>query len=129
VSERTFKALFCERFGCPDSEYEERALKACLYPHARCLAPVAGFLKSNLFADDFNFVRHLGRTMDWREAKLEVLCFQESNHSGGFFRRYVRIRVSGRKATVLAGKLFSREPDWRGAVANALKEPPVSSAP
>jgi hypothetical protein len=131
VSGRTFKALFCERFGCPDSEYEERALKACLYTHTLCLAPALGLFKSNLFAEDFSFVGHLGRTTEWQKAKLEVLRFQDSNHSGGFLWRFIRtclrVRASGRKASVLAGKLFAREPDWRGAVANALEEPPVSS--
>ena len=104
---RSFKTLFCERFGCPDSEFQERALKTCLYPHAKCLTPALCLLRSNLFAEDCRFIGDLGNTNGWHEARMELLYFQDANHSGGFLRRALRLRASARKARVLAKSLFA----------------------
>jgi len=111
VDRQSFKSCFCERFGCPDSEYEERALKKCLYLHARCLAPVLRLFRPDFFAKDSSFVDYLGKTTERRDATSEVLSFQDSNRARGFLRKTLRIRASGRKASVLAGKLLGREPD------------------
>lgn len=85
-------------------------------------------LRLNLFAEDFRFVGHLGRTALWHEAKIEVLTFQDRNLSGGFARKMLRIRASGRKARLLAKKLLVQEPEWRETVGNSFEKPPVSSA-
>ncbi len=110
MNSRSLKSSFCERFGCPQSEYEERAFKKCLYPHARCLAPVLRLLRPNFFATDFSFIGYLGATTGLRDANSEVLSFNDLNRKGGFFRKTLRIRVSGRKASVLAARLFGHEP-------------------
>ena len=47
--------LFCQRFHCPLSEYEDRAFRKCLYWHARMLAPVVRRLKPDFFAEDLKF--------------------------------------------------------------------------
>jgi len=39
-STRDLRSLFCERFNCPASEFEKRALRECLYLHARIIAPL-----------------------------------------------------------------------------------------
>jgi hypothetical protein len=109
VARRSFKSRFSERFGCPDSEYEERAFKKCLYLHARCVTPVLLLLRPDYFAEDFDFVPYLGETTGWREANSEVLTFQDSNRARGFLRTTLRIRASGRKASALTGKLSVRD--------------------
>lgn len=105
------KALFCERFGCPPVAYEERAFRQCLYWHARFLAPVIRRLSPRFFAEDFRLIRDLGATTDWREANSEVLNFQDTNRAkASMLRTGLRIRVSGRKASDLANRLFSTQP-------------------
>jgi hypothetical protein len=63
-----------------------------------------------LFAQDFELIRQLGKTMGRRQAGIEMFRFQNVNRDGGFLRGFMRIRVSGRKASVLTGKLFGQEP-------------------
>ena len=102
------QSLFCERFGCSEAEYEERAFKRCLYWHARLLAPALRLLSPGLFDWDFKFIRYLGAATDWREAKTDVNNFHVLNDgTPSFWRELLRLRVSGRKATELAYQLFS----------------------
>ena len=108
VPAQQFQSLFCERFGCPPSEYEERAFKQCLYSHAKLLAPVPRKLKPDFFAADFKFIRYLGEVSGSCEAKANAADFQDANFAGrSFWRTTLRIRVSGRKAARLARRLFS----------------------
>jgi ADP-ribosylglycohydrolase len=110
-----FQSLFCERFGCPPEDYEERAFRKLLYWHARLFAPVVRTIKPDFFADDFEFIRYLGNAVDVRQAKVDVLDFRDLDrkhwrllHTG------LRIRVSHRKARRLAFQLLGK-PDWTDA--------------
>ena len=108
VSRLDFKTLFCAHFRCPDSEYELRAFRKCLYPRARLLAPIIHKLNPDLFAEDFNFIQYLGATTGVREANEELQAFEDVNRDKpGLFRTGLRLRVSGRKAVRLAHQLFS----------------------
>lgn len=100
--------MFCHRFNCPASEYEEMAFRACLYWHARPLAPVLRRMKPDFFAEDFRFIRYLGEATSVREAKANAADFRDTNLARpSFWRSRLKIRVSGRKATGLAYELFS----------------------
>ncbi len=105
-----FKARFCGRFQCSESEYEGRALSKCLYFHARLLGPVLSLLNPSLFDQDRKLVRYLGEVTESRDAMREVLTFQDANMAHrSFLRTYLRIRASGRKAKSLALDLFAPE--------------------
>jgi hypothetical protein len=64
----------------------------------------------SFFDLDFKMVHYLGNSTGRREASVEMLRFQDWNRDGGSFRTFMRIRVSGRTASLLAGKLFEHEP-------------------
>ena len=103
-----FQYLFCERFHCPRSEFEERAFRECLYSHAKLVAPVLRKLKPDFFAEDFRFIRYLGEATDSREMKACAADFQDANFARrSFLRTTLRIRVSGRKAARFAKRLIS----------------------
>jgi hypothetical protein len=105
--ETQLQSLFCQRFNCPLSEYEERAFKKCLYWRARLLAPLVRRLDPEFFAADRRFIRYLGAATDLREANVDALNFQSSNRAHpSLWRTGLKIRVSGRKATMLAQQLF-----------------------
>ncbi|MGH7969944.1 MAG: hypothetical protein ACREIC_14575 [Limisphaerales bacterium] len=100
--------VFCERFGCPEKEYEEQAFKRCLFWHARLLAPTLRFLHPAAFEYDLKFIRFLGAASDWQEAKTDVNNFHVLNDGKpSFWREALRLRVSGRKASRMAHQLFS----------------------
>src|SRR5258708_1194938 len=108
MARRDFKALFCEHFGCPPSEFENRAFRELLYWHAKALAPVVRKLKPEFFTEDFRFIQYLGETSRLREAKANAADFKEANAARrSFWRTGLRIRVSGMKATKLAHRLFA----------------------
>jgi hypothetical protein len=108
VPARQFHSVFCARFSCPPSEYEERAFQQYLYSHAKLLAPVLRKLKPSLFAEDFKFIRYLGEASDSREVKACAADFQDANFARrSIWRNTLRIRVSGRKAGRLAQRLIS----------------------
>src|ERR1700689_4777235 len=107
TSTRDLRSLFCERFNCPPSEYEERALQKCLYLHARIIAPLLRRLNPGCFERDLVFIDYFGKAKNWREVTTEVdsLHYQDLTKPR-FARSALRLRVSGRSANKLAFKLF-----------------------
>ena len=109
MPKQAFQELFCRRFDCPPSEYEERAFRECLYAHARLLAPLLRKMNAELFKPDLSFLHYLGEATDLREVRANLADFRDTNsRRGGFWRKGLRIRVSGRKAGRLARELFAR---------------------
>jgi hypothetical protein len=110
MKQKDLRRLFCERFGCDESEYSQRALEMCLYPQARWLAPLLRKLRPDFFATDLQFLNYLAETPNMREAQVEVSNYSQRNqllHS--VLRQKLRLRVSGRRAARLAAQTFA----WR----------------
>ncbi len=106
------KTRFCERFQCPETEYEKRALRHCLYSHTRLLAPLLRLLNPKCFEPDLKMVRFLGEVTGRRDAVREALTFQDANLARPtFLRNILRLRASGRKASALAEQLFPPDAD------------------
>jgi hypothetical protein len=107
---RQLKLLFCEQFGCPAAEYVNRAFHYCLYSHAKPVAPLLLKVNPAFFTEDFKFIADLGHATGMQEAKADSLNFSDANGGpGNFWRRSLKLRVSGRKAMRLAHDLFSQE--------------------
>ncbi len=110
MARQSLKSLFCQRYDCPLSEYEQRAFNRCLYTHAKIVAPVIRRITPEFFAPDFKFIQDLGETIGSREASAEASNYQDANRARpNFWRTGLKIRVSGRKATALAYRLFAAE--------------------
>jgi hypothetical protein len=78
-----------------------------LYWHAWFFASVVRTIKPDFFLEDFKFIHYLGDAVDARQAKVDVLDFNDLHrkhwrllHTG------LRIRVSGRKASRLVFQLL-----------------------
>ncbi len=108
MTPRTFKTIFCEKYQCAESAYEELALNNCLYPHARFLAPALRTVFKNFFAKDLYFIKELGKAIDWQEVKLEMVDFQDSTRFADFARKHLLIRISGRRAQIMARRVMLR---------------------
>jgi hypothetical protein len=106
-STRDLRSLFCEHYSCPLSEFEKRAFRKCLYLHARMIAPLLRWLKSDCFEPDLLFAHYFGNAKDRQEATAEVAALRYQDHlQPRFARSALRLRISGRKASKLAVKLF-----------------------
>lgn len=103
-----FRQLFCQHFKCPASSYEDRAFKELLYRHARPLALCLRKFRPGFFSEDLKFIRYLAEATSLREARAAAADFQDANAARrSFWRTGLRLRVSGLKASRLAGRLFS----------------------
>ncbi len=110
MPQQQFQTLFCQRFGCPPEDYEERAFRKCLYWHAKVLAPLLRLLKPHIFDEDFKFIRYLGSSSGLREVDVDLLNYRDANlGKPSFWRTSLKIRVSGRKASRLARELFAKQ--------------------
>ena len=94
------RSRFCERFKCPPSEYEKRALRKCLYLHARILAPLLRLLNPGCFERDLVFMDYFGKAKNWKEVADEIAALRYQDIIKP------RLRVSGRRANKLAAKLL-----------------------
>ena len=118
---RDLMSLFCQRFNCPPSEFEEQAFRKCLYWHARILAPLIRRLSPGFFTEDFTLIGYFGKAPGRRDAQNELAAFMEANRSHrSFARKHLLLRISARKAGELAGQLFETRP---------RREPPAPPAP
>ena len=105
-----FADLFCSRFRCTAAAYERRAFRELLYPHARLIAPVLRAIHPTWFAEDLKFIRDLGEATDRRDALSCAATFQSVNASKkSLLRAWLKIRVSGFQASLLAQRLFSQD--------------------
>jgi hypothetical protein len=105
---RDLKTLFCGRFRCSPSDFDRRALRKCLYFHARILAPLLRMLSPNCFERDLVFIDYFGKATNHEEVLAEVGALKYLDHTEPrFARRALRLRISSRKAGRLAKKLFA----------------------
>jgi hypothetical protein len=112
-------SFFCERYHCPPAEFEERAFRTCLYWRARLVAPLIRRIWPGYFEPDLAFIRYLAKTPGRRNAMNELAAFMEANDArGGFARKFLRIRISARKASVLIGLAFDRHDKRNDAAAD-----------
>lgn len=112
----TFRSLFCARFGCRSSQYEEKVFKHCLYAHARLVAPIIRLVSRSFFDEDLRFINLLGAATSLRRACAESSNFREANEAHpSSFRMKLNLRVSGKKGRALAKELFAAVEEKGGA--------------
>jgi len=101
--------LFCARYRCPAAEFEEQALRRCLYWRAHLLAPLIRKIQPRFFEADFALIRYLGTALGRRNAINELAAYIETTKArGGFARNFLRLRISARKTSDLIGLVFQR---------------------
>jgi hypothetical protein len=108
MAEPSFADRFCERFNCARAQYESRALRECLYGHARLLVPWLRRLLPWAFRPDLELIRRMAPMADFDDTFVEVLKFQDYNRQRwSFLRNALRLRISGRAARQMARDVFA----------------------
>jgi hypothetical protein len=101
------KSVFCERFGCSPSDFEERAFGKCLYFPAKVIAPLLQLMDPDWFARDRGLIRNLGNATSWQQVMAELDAFHYREHlQRSYARTVLHLRVSARKANKMAATLF-----------------------
>jgi hypothetical protein len=107
-----FKTAFCERFGCGEEQYADRAYRECLTPHGRLLWRIIHLLEREYFVPDRLLFEHLADATDWARFETELDSFiREDAMLGNALRRVLGIRVSVKRARLLGAMLAEEGAD------------------
>jgi hypothetical protein len=100
---RTFQEAFCLEARCSPEEYESKVFWRCLHRRALPLSALLFRINPTLFDVDIRTIRQLGVARSFEEFCGEVDSFRSENRRhGGFLRRQLYVRVSGRRLMALA---------------------------
>jgi hypothetical protein len=95
---RTFREGFCKECACATEAFETTVFWRCLHRRALPLSALIYRLHPSFFDPDFHTIRCLGNSTSYEEFGQEVNSFRSDNRRrGGFLRRKLRVRVSGRR--------------------------------
>lgn len=106
-SSYNFKTAFCARFEHPQENFEKQLFWSALHPKVKPMAFLINCLRPSFFRSDLDCIRSIATA----ESKREVLAIVNSlqydpTFKRGFFRGFLRVRISGRRLTRLAGKVL-----------------------
>ena len=112
---KTFREACCERFGiapdapdAPDAPeaLEDAVLWHCLYPHARPVARLLRRARRRYFEPDFDLIRAVAECTALSGMAAEVNVHGYHHANAGFWRRLLRVRVSGQRLLDLGEELL-----------------------
>jgi hypothetical protein len=105
-----FSSAYCAKHRCPVEAFESRVFWRCLYRHALPVAGLIRLFRPDYFTDDLRTIRQLGQVRNAAEFRQEVDAFGYLNRRhGGWDRRRLRIRVSGKRLMSLMSDVL---PEW-----------------
>ncbi|MFO1501441.1 MAG: hypothetical protein U1G07_24140 [Verrucomicrobiota bacterium] len=100
---RSFREAVCAQLGCTLEAFETRVFWLCLHRRSFPLSGLIYWLHRRFFESDFQTLRQLGVARSFEEFGAEVDSFRSYNRRhGGFLRKTLRVRVSGRRLMDLA---------------------------
>lgn len=104
-----FREAFCARYGCKPSHYARKVFWKCLHRHALLPVLFTGGIEPERFQRDLEVLHQLGDASSARELEQILNDFNSVNRlERGFFRRVLRLRVSGERIAGLYRELAPR---------------------
>jgi hypothetical protein len=101
---RNLRDLFLAKVQCPPQEFEREVLFHCAY--SPLLVRLAWRFDPDFFLHDLQLIRAAGMSQSFSDCRHEVEAFRRANPPRGFFRKTLRVRLSGQKLLKLASRLF-----------------------
>lgn len=91
----TFRRAYCERFECPDAEFDSHLFWRTLYRRSLPWARLIWMFNRDFFRRDLRTIQQLGICASAREFRSELKGFDYENKSNrGFIRCSCRVRIS-----------------------------------
>jgi len=79
-----------------------------MHPEAKPVALLIRFVRPNFFRSDFDCIRNLAGADTKQEVRSLLNSLQyDPAFKSGFFRGFLRVRISGRRLTRLAAKVLN----------------------
>ncbi len=108
-SSKTFAEIYCEREKVTPSELHTILFRETLYPHARLIAGLVGWLQPRHFLADYEFIEDVGYLRNLQDLTPVLGSFIEHPSNRGMLRRRFRIRVSARRMLELVRTVLAWE--------------------
>jgi len=108
-----FKTAFCARFASRQEQFEKQVFWNAIHPEIKPVAFLIRCFRPNFFQSDLECIRSVAKAESKEEVRAIVNSLQfDPTFKQGFFRGFLRVRISGRRLTELAGKVLKND---RGA--------------
>ena len=92
----SFKAAFCDCFGCPPEAFQETLLRKCVRPPLRPVAALVRLLSPGFFGEDLEYLARVGQTTTWLEFQTLANGIREDLVlNDGLLRKDLHLRISG----------------------------------
>lgn len=108
MNSASFCDLFCEAFKCPPEDFNERVLWLCLFPKTNSFAHWLWQLNRDYFKPEFELIDQIKSLTSAQDIQAELDDFYYHNPPKGFFRKVLKVRISGDRLLELAEELFAR---------------------
>jgi len=99
---KTFREAVCQRFDISPEAYEQEVLWRCFYPPALALGRILWHLCPVYFDADLDLIQQVADCNSASEVRLELNDHRYHQPPKGLARRFLRIRLSGRRLVDLA---------------------------
>ena len=107
-SPRNFKTAFCARFAYQQEHFERHLFWNTVHPEIKVVAFLIRCFRPSFFRSDLDCIRSLATAETKEEARAIVNSLNfDPNFKRGFFRGFLRVRISGRRLTRIAGKVLT----------------------
>jgi hypothetical protein len=101
---KSFREGVTDRFDAP---YERTVFWHCLHRRSLPIAAAVYLINRDYFKLDFQTLRQLGLTRSLNEFREELEGYRYVyRREGGFFRKSLRVRLSGKRLMRMATNLF-----------------------
>jgi hypothetical protein len=112
---KTFREACCEKFGISPEAFEEEVLWRCFYhPKAVPLGKLLLRINRRCFDPDFGLLRELADCTTVSDMRTGMSDFRYHRPICGFFRKVLRIRLSGQRLVDLGAKLLPENNQEKG---------------
>jgi hypothetical protein len=109
-STQTFKTAFCARFAQPQDNFEKRVFWNAMHPEIKPVALLINCVWPGFFRSDLDCIRSVATAETKQEVRAIVNSLQyDPAFKRGFFRGFLRVRISGRRLTRLAARVLAGE--------------------
>jgi hypothetical protein len=105
-----FKTAYCARFEYPHDNFEKRVFWSAMHPEIKPVALLINCVWPGFFRSDLDCIRSVATAETKQEVRAIVNSLQyDPAFKRGFFRGFLRVRISGRRLTRLAARVLAGE--------------------
>ncbi len=119
-----FREIYCEQHRCTPAQFSRKVFWACLYHHAKIVAPLLLLVNYDFFSADRTLISSAAEATNMKRIRDDVREFFWDSTNSGWLRRRLNIRMSGQRLKNLARRYL---PEGESAIPFPPRENPESA--